>query len=38
MNRFGLLTGGNASHLLALEPVGRESEVLSANLGRVTGP
>ena len=38
MNRSGLLTVGNTSDLLALEPVGRESEVLSANLGRVTGP
>jgi hypothetical protein len=38
MNRFGLLTGGNASHLLALEPVGRENGVLSANVGRAAGP
>jgi hypothetical protein len=38
MNRFGLLTAGDTEDLLALEPVGRESGFLSANVGGVTRP
>lgn len=38
MNRFGLLTVGNTKGLLALEPVGRKNDILSANTGRAVGP
>ncbi len=37
MNRFGLLTVGSARTLPALEPVGHETGVLSANTGEATG-
>jgi hypothetical protein len=38
MNRFGVLTMGNTRGLLALEPVGREDDMLAANTRGAIGP
>ena len=38
MSRFGLLTVNNTRNLLALDPVGREDDILAANTQGAIGP